>query len=192
VSRRPRDLDELRELAGDDWRDAANTMEADGRAEKDPTKVEEARMIRRAGPEWDREAKAATAPHIVDDEDAPKKKASTGSPRRKSKSTKAKRRGKVGTAARKAAVGEPADRTASAITKGGSIFWTIALGTVALILIANVITNADRAAKLIGALGAGAERIVYPRTAFPERATAAKAPTKRRTVPTNPATRSPR
>lgn len=108
---------------------------------------------------------------LGDPKDKPKGKSQGARPARRAagKGRAPKRRGKVGSAVRQATVGEPEAAVADAVRSGGSIFWTFALGTVVLVLLYNLVANAERAVPLIDALGKGAERVAYPKTAFPER-----------------------
>lgn len=113
-------------------------------------------------------------PHVVKS-DAPKPKARTGRksttrrPSSKRKQSKRTTKGPIGRAIGQAVIDQPQTMAASTIRQGGSLFWTLALGTIALIFVYVLVANGKRASDLIEGIGRGASRIAYPRVVFPER-----------------------
>lgn len=171
MSRAPRDIDELLELAGDDPKDFADTLEADGRAEADPTKVEEARMVRQAAKRA--KATANTSSKSADSgtgHDAPAAKPASSKPDGKTRSSRGKKAGssKRAPATRRAISQATPDRqVARVVRSSSSYFWTIAGGIVLLVIVYQLTRNGDRAAGAVRLIGVGINRIVYPRGAFP-------------------------
>lgn len=175
MSRAPRDIDELLELAGDDPADFAKTLEADGRAEGDPTKVEEARMVRRAA---SKQRASARAPHDASptkkQKPPPARKATSPEGKSLAKANRQKQRaGKAGVRVRSGTV-KPRAMVSSTIDTGGSMFWTLALGTVALIFLSLVVRNADTAVRMFDALGNGVRNVTHPRRVFGDQTTASQ------------------
>lgn len=175
MSRAPRDMDELLELAGDDPKEFADTLEADGRAEGDATKVEEARMVRRAakaaraaardkatttGATANPTSKRTTNP-TTNDKDGPKRKDATNT-----KATKKTNRRAPATR-RAIAQATPDRQVASVVRSGSSYFWTIAGGIVLLVIVYQLTRNGERAAGAIRLVGTAVDRIIHPRGAFP-------------------------
>jgi hypothetical protein len=170
-------MQELWEIADGDPGELARTLEADGRAENDPTKVEEARLLRL-------EAKRQRAlssdkgdklPHEIQTDPSGAKTPEKAAQRATSTKPKAKPKRKR-SATEKAlsdAAREPDRMLAGSIRSAASLGWTVAGAIVTLVFVYLVVTKGARVAGGIRDIETIVRSVVYPPAVFPERAQAA-------------------